>query len=89
MSAKSGQGIEDLAAGMLGRVRETKTSEMATKEAYFFAKWVRDAWGKTGAAFLEEDRGGARACLDSAGNFEAAQEDFGLGVRAWLNRSGT
>lgn len=87
VSAKSGQGIEDLAAGMLTRVRETRGSDMAAKEAYFFAKWVRDAWGKTGTAFLEEERRGARACLDRAGSFDVAQEEFGRGVRGWLNSS--
>lgn len=84
VSATTGEGIEEMAAGMLKTVRETRSSDMAAKEAYFFAKWVRDEWGRAGTAFLERDRGGATACLQRAKSFDGAQEMFSREFREWL-----
>ncbi|MDP3940481.1 MAG: protein kinase [Deltaproteobacteria bacterium] len=84
VSGKTGEGIEGLARDMLDAARKPGAAGMAAKEDYFFAKWVRDEWGRMGTEFLSDQVGGPRGFLDRAKSFDAAQADFSSGVRAWL-----
>lgn len=74
-SAKSGAGIDALADDMLSAVR-TAASSMGEKEIYFFERWVRDEWGRSGVRLLDARWGGAREFLLGARSFERAQADF-------------
>jgi LAO/AO transport system kinase len=75
-SARTGEGIPELAADML---RETVAhvqgagASLSEKEPYFFERWVRDEWGRFGVRHLDGTLGGAAALLKRARSFEAAQ----------------
>jgi LAO/AO transport system kinase len=75
-SARTGEGIPELAADML---RETVAhgqraeASLREKEPYFFERWVRDEWGRFGVRHLDGRLGGAAALLKHARSFEAAQ----------------
>lgn len=83
-SGRTGEGIDVLAEEMLEAARKPGAGDMAAKADYFFAKWVRDEWGRKGSDFLDREGGGPRAYLSRAKSFDAAQADFSRGIRAWL-----
>jgi hypothetical protein len=53
--------------------------DFAEREAHFFARWVRDEWGRVGARFLETTLGGASAYVAALG-FDGAQRAFATEV---------
>jgi LAO/AO transport system kinase len=78
-SARTGQGIPELAADMLAAARaqrERGTSSLVAKEPYFFERWVRDEWGRFGVRHLDRALGGAAAFLQRTRSFEAAQVEI-------------
>jgi LAO/AO transport system kinase len=76
-SARSGQGIDELTEALLAA--PGGDSDFAAREAHFFARWVRDEWGRVGARFLDETLGGAAAFVAARG-FDGAQADFATEV---------
>jgi LAO/AO transport system kinase len=74
-SAKTGQGIHELAA-VLTDAMKGEHAGIAEREPYFFARWVRDEWGRVGMAHLDTALGGAQQWLREAGGFEPAQQRF-------------
>ncbi len=74
-SAKTGQGIGDLARAIRAAVDEDHPG-IAAREAYFFARWVKDEWGRVGTTVLDVDLGGAAQWLATTGGFEPAQSAF-------------
>jgi LAO/AO transport system kinase len=76
-SARTGQGIDELAAALLA---EAQAGDFAAREAHFFARWVREEWGRVGARFLDEELGGAAAWVAARG-FDGAQLEFAARAR--------
>jgi len=74
-SARNGTGIDELCDDMLAAVRRPR-APTHDKEAYFFERWVRDEWGRSGVRLLEREWGGAESFVASARSFERAQADF-------------
>jgi LAO/AO transport system kinase len=87
-SAKTGEGVPELAGALLDFARSGSGGGIETREPYFFGRWVTDEWGRTGRRLLDGDLGGAEAFLDAAGGFEPAQEDFGARFRSWVADGG-
>jgi LAO/AO transport system kinase len=81
-SAKTGQGVPELAADMLGALERAQPG-IAEREPYFFGRWVRDEWGRAGTRMLDR-LGGAAAWLAGCGGFEQAQRQFDQRLRADL-----
>lgn len=82
-SAKTGEGVAELAGAVLEFARNGSGGAIETREPYFFTRWVTDEWGRAGRRLLDGDLGGAEAFLDGAGGFEPAQEQFSDRFRAW------
>ena len=76
-SARTGEGVDELAASMLTVQRRHTDDE---REEYFFTRWVEDEWGATGRRYAE-----GRDLL--AGGFDAAQGAFGPGIVEWLTKA--
>lgn len=74
-SAKTGQGIPELAEELLTAASEPHPGILA-REPYFFQRWVRDEWGRVGASLLTAELGGPAAWLEASGGFENAQQYF-------------
>jgi LAO/AO transport system kinase len=74
-SAKTGQGVGELAATMRATLSAAHPG-IAGREPYFFERWVKDEWGRTGARFLDRELGGAPTWLSECGGFEPAQQAF-------------
>lgn len=74
-SAKTGDGIAELAADLLAAAL-SKPGSFALKERYFFERWVRDEWGRFGVNLLETRLGGASAFLEASKSFDRAVMDF-------------
>jgi LAO/AO transport system kinase len=87
-SAKTGQGVGEL-AGVMAATLEADHPGIAGREPYFFFRWVKDEWGRTGTAFLDRDLGGAAAWLTQAGGFEPAQQGFEQRLLGTLRQRGT
>ncbi|MCB1326183.1 MAG: protein kinase [Spirochaetales bacterium] len=75
-SATTGSGVQELSADIVAADRKDFRRTMNEKEAYFFEKWVRDEYGRTGLRFLNQMRPGASAYLKKAGSFDEAQMQF-------------
>lgn len=85
VSARTGLGLDDLAAETAAiEPSGAGESPLARREPYFFARWVKGEFGRSGAAALEA-RGGAGAYLAAAGDLEAAMARFPSDVRLWLS----
>jgi LAO/AO transport system kinase len=76
-SALTGEGLDELEADMLGRVRAAGGAGLVEREPYFFARWVDDEWGRVGARVLAARAGGAAGFLVEHGGYEGAQAAFG------------
>jgi len=76
-SARTGEGIDDLAAAMLKVAGEPARHSDAEREEYFFTRWVEDEWGSTGRRYAQ-----GRPLL--ADGFDAAQGRFHEGIVEWL-----
>jgi LAO/AO transport system kinase len=91
-SARTGEGIAELAADMLAATRaqrERGTSTLAAKEPYFFERWVRDEWGRFGVRHLDRTLGGAAEFLRRTRSFEAAQVEISGALRGVTGGAGT
>jgi len=71
-SAKTGEGLDALAAEMLA-LRGHAASSMRPKEAHFFEKWVREQYGRVGVDALRARAESTLAYLEAAGSFDEAQ----------------
>jgi LAO/AO transport system kinase len=80
-SARTGEGIDDLAAAMLKVTQQPARHTEDEREKYFFNRWVEDEWGATGRRFADS----VPDLL--AGGFDSAQSQFGPGVVEWLPRN--
>jgi LAO/AO transport system kinase len=85
-SARNGTGIDELCDDMLAEVRRPRT-RTRDKESYFFERWVREEWGRSGGRLLEREWGGADEFLKTARSFERAQADFSSRLRDRLGSS--
>jgi LAO/AO transport system kinase len=83
-SARSGVGIAELTQGIVHDIAQGAGAGLASKEPYFFERWVRDEWGRVGMRVMDAALGGARAYLERSSGFEAAQATFGEHVREQL-----
>ena len=84
-SALTGEGMDELAADMLARVRAAGGTGLAEREPYFFERWVTDEWGRVGRGFLTGNLDGAAEYLERCGSYEGAQSSFGPLFRAALS----
>lgn len=71
-SAVTGEGVDELVADIEAAAH---AGERASRERYFFEKWVRDEYGRLGLDSLER-QGGAEGLLAGAGSFEGAQAAY-------------
>jgi LAO/AO transport system kinase len=83
-SARDGTGIDELCDDMLAAIRRPR-AQARDKEPYFFERWVRDEWGRSGTRLLAEEWGGVEAFLRAARGFERAQADFSSRLLDLLN----
>ena len=49
---------------------------LRAKEEHYFAKWVKEEFGRRGSLYLREQHVGAREYLDACGSFDAAEAAF-------------
>lgn len=84
-SARTGEGIDELAAAMLDVVAHQPPRPHAEREPHFFERWVTDEWGRQGRRHLVDALGGATAHLKSAGGFDPAQVAFDTDFRTTLS----
>ncbi len=80
-SARTGEGIDDLAAAMLKVTQQPARHTEDERERYFFNRWVEDEWGATGRRYADQ----AGTLL--ADGFDSAQAVFGPGIVRWLTGS--
>ncbi len=81
VSARSGEGIDDLCRAFLDLIDSSQSADIFSKEAHHFSKWVEEEWGKAGRRFLAE-QGGAQQYVTAFGGFEASQSSFALDLLA-------
>jgi len=84
-SARTGEGIAELAADMLAETRQHRAQPkgtLAAKEPYFFERWARDEWGRVGVRHLDRELGGSAELLKRMRTFEAAQVELASSLRA-------
>lgn len=84
-SAKTGQGIDELARDFLTIVTAANATPVRERAPHFFTAWVRDEWGRVGARHLAEQLGGARAFLATQNGFASARRSFDASIRAALH----
>ena len=84
-SARTGEGIEELSAHLLGVAGGPRRHTDAARARYFFERWVDDEWGAVGRRFA----GTVPDLLAQADGFDGAQARFGVQIIDWLGaRSG-
>jgi LAO/AO transport system kinase len=83
-SARTGLGVDELAAAMLTAVRTGTPRTHGEREPHFLERWVDDEWGRQGRRHLTDALGGAPALLASAGGFDQAELAFDASLRAAL-----
>jgi LAO/AO transport system kinase len=83
-SARTGLGIDELAAAMRAAVATGTPRTHAEREPHFFSRWVEDEWGRQGRLHLAEVCGGAEAHLAATGGFDPAQLAFDTSIRTAL-----
>ncbi len=77
-SATNGTGLDEVLADL----REPGlTRDFAGKEAYFFRRWVRDEYGRSGLAYLDELAPGPASLPEHVGSFDRAQIEFETGYQ--------
>jgi LAO/AO transport system kinase len=74
-SAVTGEGLDAVAAEIAEMADGARS--IADKELYFFEKWVRDEYGRTGLRRLRGAEADGAKYLRTAGSFEDAQLAFG------------
>ncbi len=75
-SAKTGEGLDDVVAELRDVAAASPRRTMADKEVYFFEKWIRDQYGRSGLHYLRDHTAGAAAFIAEAGGFDDAQLGF-------------
>lgn len=83
-SALTGLGLDEIIDDILSMDKQLSRHDGFDKEEYFFEKWVRDEYGRTGLNFLLHDLGGSGSFIRMCGAFDKAQEDFGKGYPEWI-----
>lgn len=83
-SARTGVGVDDLAATLAAVVAGATPRSHAEREPHFFERWVDDEWGRQGRRHLVDALGGAARYLADQGGFDPAQQAFGPSLRAAL-----
>lgn len=78
-STVTGEGIAELLADITSLDGLHPRHTPASKERYFFEKWVRDEYGRHGYHVLGDTHGGAGSFLEAAGSFDRAQYLFAEG----------
>lgn len=76
-------GLDTVSEFILGLERDPLGRSMVRKERYFFEKWVRDEFGRTGLRYLQA-QGGSPHWLAEA-DFETAQDNFRVTYTAGLS----
>lgn len=78
-SAVTGEGIDELTENLIQAADSIKNTDAAArlykKEIYYFEKWVKDEYGRTGLHYLK-DSGGASLWIDKNGSYDLAQKEF-------------
>lgn len=74
-SSVTGEGLPELAADVL-QCWAGPRATLAGKEAHFFARWVKQEWGRAGRHHLDDRLGGAANFLVAAGGFDRAEVHF-------------
>jgi LAO/AO transport system kinase len=62
-SARTGEGIAELAELLLRAVDEPPADPLPTRTSYFFGRWVATEWGRAGTRHLDAELGGSDAFL--------------------------
>lgn len=75
-SATTGEGLDELAAELAALRQREPARSMAEKEAYFFEKWVREQFGRSGVETLHERASKAGDYIADAGGLDDAQVQF-------------
>ena len=76
VSATEGMGVERLAGRLLDAVEAYKRDSLGDKEEHYFAKWVKEEFGRRGSLYLRRHHEGAREYLAARGTFDDAQGAF-------------
>ncbi len=80
-SVRTGQGLDDVVSELSAAEFAPNRPSLREKELYFFEKWIRDEYGRSGLAHYRKQ--GARAFLsgDAPTAYEQAQTRFANGYR--------
>ncbi|MCA9577082.1 MAG: GTP-binding protein [Polyangiales bacterium] len=85
VSATEGMGLDRLAGVLLQATDAYRADSLRGKEEHYFAKWVKEEFGRRGSLYLREHHEGAREYLDAHGSFDAAEvafeREYGAGRR--------
>ena len=61
---------------MLEATDAYRVGSLRVKEEHYFAKWVKEEFGRRGMLYLRQQHEGAREYLDACGSFDAAEAAF-------------
>ncbi|MCB1308000.1 MAG: protein kinase [Leptospiraceae bacterium] len=75
-SAITGRGLDEWCDEIRSVDSEAARHNMSEKEVYYFHRWVRDEYGRTGLRYLEDMLGGNVAFMKQCAGFENAQQTF-------------
>lgn len=75
-SAKSGQGVDELASIFLEVIRRGSTRAVCELEYQAFSRWVREEWGRRGHEYLIAQLGGPERWVGVCRGYEGAQAGF-------------
>lgn len=86
-SAKTGVGLVELREAFEKQIADGGPSEeeTAARDGHFFARWVKDEWGRVGLGYLVTEADGGRAFVAGNGGFDAAQRTFSEAFAAQMN----
>lgn len=76
VSAATGMGVDRLTRRMAEVVVEFKRPTLGDKEHHYFAKWVKEEFGRRGALRLRREMRGAERFIEDQGGFDEAQAAF-------------
>jgi len=76
VSATEGMGLDRLAGRLLEATDAYRVGSLRVKEEHYFAKWVKEEFGRRGMLYLRQHHEGAREYLDARGSFDAAEAAF-------------
>ena len=86
VSAKTGMGVDRLSKRVAEVVTEYRQPTLGDKEHHYFAKWVKEEFGRRGSTWLRREGGGAGGYITLAGGFDEAQQRFATDYAAQLSR---